>query len=232
MIPSGNPIRFVRTTAIGGLLFLLPMIVVGALIGQLVPIVLTLARFLGAFIPVETPEEIAFVVLLAMGVVLLLCFCAGILAHGPYCRSISEAFENRLMVLFPRYAILKDQMADRFGGTRTKPQMKPVLVRFDDCMRMGFETERYEDAELVAVYMPGSPDPWSGNVALIRDDRVQRLTVDFGTAVGTCEQLGRGSAVLLESSTVSRGHHDRVADTVGGAISPVSRQAISPRRVA
>jgi hypothetical protein len=37
------------------------------------------------------------------------------------------------LLLFPRYTILKDQMAETMGGDQTKPQMKPVIVRFDDC---------------------------------------------------------------------------------------------------
>jgi hypothetical protein len=37
-------IGFLKTTAIGGLLFLLPLIIVGALIGQVVPIVMTVAE--------------------------------------------------------------------------------------------------------------------------------------------------------------------------------------------
>ena len=39
-------IGFLKTTAIGGLVFLLPLIVIGILLGQLVPIVLTVAQFL------------------------------------------------------------------------------------------------------------------------------------------------------------------------------------------
>ena len=42
-----SSIHFLRTTAIGGVLFLLPLIVLGALIGQVVPIVMSIAETLG-----------------------------------------------------------------------------------------------------------------------------------------------------------------------------------------
>ena len=193
---------FLRTTAIGGLLFLLPLIVLGALIGQLVPIVMTIAAALAEFLPVETqtPGGISLLILLAIVIVLLLCFAAGLVARWSLGRRLSDAFEKKLLLFFPRYAILKDQMADSIGGDQTKPQMKPVLVRFDDSSRIGFETERSEDAQLVAVYLPGSPDPWAGKVALISADRIEPLKADFGVAVATCEQLGRGATTLLAES--------------------------------
>ena len=198
-----RPIRFLRTTAIGGLLFLLPLIVLGALIGQVVPIVMTIAGSLGEILPgfVKTPGGIALLMLMAIAVLLLLCFAAGLLARWSLGRSLSVAFEKKLVLFFPRDAILKDQMADSIGGDQAKAQMKPVVVRFDDAVRIGFETERSADLGLVAVYLPGSPDPWAGKVVLVKSDRVESLPADFGDAVATCEQLGRGSAALLAQST-------------------------------
>ena len=91
-----NPFGFVRTTAIGGLLFLLPLIVVGALIGQVVPIVITVAHFLREILPgtFRTPGGLAILILLAIAVVLLLCFAAGVIARNSIGRKFSEAFEK------------------------------------------------------------------------------------------------------------------------------------------
>ena len=203
MKPSGNPIHFLRTTAIGGLLFLLPLVVIGTLVGQVAPIVMTIAEFLGMNLPVflKTPGGISLLILLSIAILLFLCFAAGMLAKWSWGKRLSRAFEKNLLLFFPRYAILKDQMADSIGGKQAKAKMKPVLVRFEDSMRIGFETERNESADLVAVYLPGSPDPWSGKVALMSTDRVDPLNTDFGQAVTICEQLGRGSSALIASSS-------------------------------
>ena len=189
-------IRFLKTTAIGGLLFLLPLIVIGALIGQVVPIVLSVAEVLGEYIPLKTAGGIGLLILLAVVVVLLLCFAAGLLARWSLGKKISENFEKYLLLLFPRYGIIKDQMAGSIGGDETRPSMKPVLARLDDSLRMGFETER-SDAGLVTVYLPGSPDPWLGTVVILSVDRVEPVDMEFGDAVTIFEQLGRGSAALL-----------------------------------
>ena len=194
-------INFLKTTAIGGLLFLLPLIVLGALIGQLVPIVTSVATALHEHIPVKTPSGYAFLTALAIAIVLLLCFGAGVLAKWSLGRKISSAFEKKLTLFFPRYAILKDQMADTIGGDETRPAMKPVLVTFDECSRIAFETER--DKGLVTVFLPGSPDPWAGKTVMVKEERVEKLTSEFGDTASTCEQLGRGSITMATTKLAS-----------------------------
>jgi uncharacterized membrane protein len=196
MSRSKKAIGFLATTAIGGVLFLLPLVVIGALIGQIVPMVMTVAEALGDIIPVKTPGGIALLILLAIVIVLLLCFAAGLLARYSFGKRLAETFEKNLLLFFPRYAILRDQMTDSIGGDDTRPQMTPILARFDDSSRLGFEIERTEGG-LVTVYLPGSPDPWSGSAVLVSADRVKRVDVEFGDAVATCERLGRGSASSL-----------------------------------
>lgn len=190
-------INFLKTTAIGGLLFLLPLIVLAALFGQIAPIVVSVASFLNEYIPVKTATGIAILVGLSIAIILLLCFVAGMFARWSLGRKISVAFEKRLALLFPRYSVLKDQMADTIGGNETRPQMKPVLVMFDEYQRIAFETERDEKKGLATIYLPGSPDPWSGKVVILKLERVTRLDTDFGHAAATCEQVGRGSIATI-----------------------------------
>jgi uncharacterized membrane protein len=189
-------IGFLKTTAIGGLFFLLPLIVMGAVIGQIVPIVLAVATVLYEFVPLKTPAGIALLILLAIVIVILLCFAAGLLARRSFGKRISAGFEKKIMLLFPRYAIFKEQMAGSIGGDATKPNLKPVLAKFDDSLQIGFEASRV-DGGLVTVYLPGAPDPWSGRVVLLTSDRVEPLDVDFGDTLSIFEKLGRDSARLL-----------------------------------
>ncbi len=191
---------FLYTTAIGGLLFLLPLIVVGALVGQVVPIVLSVAKTLGEILPaaVKSIGGVSLLIVLAVLLLLLLCFGAGVLARMSLSRTLSQAFERKLVLLFPRYAILKDQMADSIGGAHAQTQMKPVLVNWAGLKRIAFETERSADGQTVSIYLPGSPDPWAGSVAIFAAEHVEPLDLEFGKAVAICEQLGRGATTACK----------------------------------
>ena len=193
-------IRFLRTTAIGGLLFLLPLIVLGALAAQLAPIVTSIATFIQEHneqIPVHTPAGIALLTSLSIAILLSLCFAAGLIAKWSIGQRVSGLFEKNLLLLFPRYTILKDQMADTIGGRDNRPQMKSVLVKLHDQRLIGFETDRSRDGHQVAVYIPGSPDTWAGYLTLVDADRVESLSMTFGDTVSTCEQLGRGCFEMM-----------------------------------
>lgn len=185
---------FLRTTALGGLIFLLPLIVVGALVGQAAPLLVSAAEFLGTWIPIRSAGGIVLLVLLAIAAIGLLCFLAGLVARLSFGQRFSRWAEKTLQLLFPRYAILRDQMADNVGGDEA-PRLKPVLVEVADGRRLAFESDRAGD--VVAVYLPGAPDTWSGHVVYVPANRVEPLNVDFGTAVTMCEALGRESIPRL-----------------------------------
>jgi hypothetical protein len=51
--------------------------------------------------------------------------------------------------------------------------MSVAAVRFDDLWQIGFEIERFEGGK-VALFLPGSPDPWSG----CRDDPIWLRDLD------------------------------------------------------
>ncbi len=200
-----SKIRFLRTTAIGGLLFLLPLIVVGALIGQVVPIIYSIATTLADFLPGFLKTGLGVTLLLGLStlVLLMICFGAGVIARWSLGKRLSTLFEKNLLLLFPRYAILKDQMADSIGGDHAKAKMKPVLVTFQQTRRIAFETERSEDSTWVAVYFPGAPDAWAGYFAFVDTSCVRPLEAEFGEAVAACEQLGRGCAAWMGGGEAS-----------------------------
>jgi hypothetical protein len=101
--------------------------------------------------------------------------------------------ESRLTMIFPRYAIYKDQLAGGIGGEFVQGELKPVVATMlDGSARLALEVDRTADG-VAAVYFPSAPDSWSGTVAFVPADRVTPLTADFGEVMATFEKLGRNS---------------------------------------
>lgn len=202
MNQPGRVIRFLKTTGIGGIVFLLPLVVIGALLGQAAQIVWMIAGVIGDYVPVKTPSGIALLLLAAIAVLLLLCFAAGLLAQRSLGRAIHGQFEKYLLLLFPRYSIFKDQLSGALGGAGAQAHMPAVLIQMHDSRRVGFLMDRTDD-QLAVVYLPGAPDPWSGQVICVQDDQLQEMHTDFGETVATFERLGRGQGDLLAASSAS-----------------------------
>ncbi|REJ92539.1 MAG: DUF502 domain-containing protein [Planctomycetota bacterium] len=190
-------IGVLKTTALGGVIFLLPLIIIGALLGQIAQVVYAIAGVLGEWLPIKSAEGVALLLALAILIVLLICFIAGFVARRSFGRRFSGFVEKHLVMFFPRYAIIKEQMTGTIGGDETRPTLKPVSVSFSDCSRIGFQVESAGENEPVTIYLPGSPDPWIGSVVLVEPHRVRPLPLEFAEASAVFEQLGRGTAAAL-----------------------------------
>jgi uncharacterized membrane protein len=190
---------FSKTMAVGGLVFLLPLIVVLTLIGQAVPIVVEVARVLNQWLPIHSALGYLLVIVGAVTILVLLCFIAGIAAQRSFVQRIGVAMEKNLLLLFPRYAIFKEQLTGNIGGDFARNGMKPVLVRIQDTSRMALEVERNTEG-MVTIYLPSSPDPWTGAVVFLKAEQVTPLAVEVPVMMSAFERLGRDSLRLIERS--------------------------------
>jgi uncharacterized membrane protein len=190
-----------KTTILGGIIFLLPFAIVVFLLGQLAQIIYSAAAHLDDAIPLPqwTVGGVSAAVVLVTLALLLLCYLAGLAARLSFSRRFSETIERNLLLLFPRYVVWKSQLAANVGVDAAHPGMHPVVVALDDHARIGFEIERAAGGGRVTVYLPGSPDPWTGFVIHVTAERVKPLPLGFHEATALCERMGRGACGALEA---------------------------------
>ena len=82
------------------------------------------------------------------------------------------------------------------GEAREGSEMRPVLARIEDAWQFALVVERV-DADLVAVFVPGAPDPKSGSVYLMTNDRLKTLDVSISEVMKCLKGLGLGARALL-----------------------------------
>jgi uncharacterized membrane protein len=188
MSKRSNPFR---TTVLGGLIFLVPFVVVMLVVGKALAVTRSFATPIAQAIGFERIGGVALVDVLAALLLIGICWLAGLVATSHRGRALHERLDKKLLDLFPRYGFVKS-MTESLAGDGKQATLPVVLVRFDDQSQVAFEVERTDTQ--VVVFLPGSPDPWSGAVSRVTPDRVQRLDVDFQTAVKSIRLLGRGMA--------------------------------------
>ena len=188
-------VDFLRLTLIGGVIFLIPLVIVVAAVGKAFQIMQAVAAPLDRLIPVESVAGIAFVDVLAVIVMVLLCLIAGLAARSPWGRKIYTRLDELLLQMIPGYAWIKG-VTGEISDEQAKATLKPVLARFDDLYQVGFEVDRTDDG-LVAVYLPGAPDPRSGSLSYMTPDRIQGIDAGFTTVSQSFKKLGRGFGAML-----------------------------------
>ena len=188
----------IRTTLVGGVIFLIPLVVVVVVFGKAIHIMQSVAIPLGEMIPVEAVAGIAIVPILTTVIMFASCLAAGMLARSASGQKVYSKLDTVLLQLIPGYAWVKGVT----GGIRDEDAedvLKPVLVKFDDQSQLAFEVDRGVDG-LVAIYIPGAPDPRSGTVSYVTSDRIQPVDVGFKAVTKICKNLGRESTAMLQGN--------------------------------
>ena len=183
--------NFIKTTTIGGIVFMVPIVIIIVILGKAFELMLKVARPIDKLIPIESIGGIAFANLLALLAVLVICFVAGVAARSPLAKKFYRAIDNGLLAI-PGYAFVKAHTDSMKLGQAEAKSMQPVMVRFDDNSQIGFEIERLDNGQVV-IYLPGAPDPWSGRVVYFHTDRVKKLELSVSEAINNVSRLGRGS---------------------------------------
>jgi uncharacterized membrane protein len=197
--------RFVKTTVIGGILFLVPIVIFIAVIGKALEITGKMAAPLAAVLPIDSIGDLAVVHLLALAILVLICFLAGLTARTVIAKKLVEALELNVLSKLPAYALLKTKTQSMLSPEDIE-EMTAVVARFDDSWQIAFEIERIEGGK-VAIFLPGAPDPWSGSVCVVTADRIASLDLSIPYVAKMAKRLGRGANEALRDRLP-------VADTV------------------
>lgn len=194
--------KFILTTILGGVVFLIPFIIVDVLLVKGFMIMHTLAEKVHMFLPLDSIVGLPFVRILALLFLVGSCFVSGLIAKSSWGRNIQNRIDDLLLQLVPGYAWIKG-MTSIVSEEEAAAVLKPVWIRFDDQYQVGFEVERCEEG-LVAIFLPGAPDPRSGTLSYVESDRVEGLDLSFGEVVRNIRKLGLGSAAKISQSKISQ----------------------------
>lgn len=188
---------FVKSTLIGGFLFLLPIGVLLIVMAKLV----VYARRAGEVIHARLfpgAEGNFGPTLFAVLFLLLLAFAAGALARTRLGVALFDKLEAGILARLPVYTVIRQAVADLSGGTvrlAAGQGTEVVEVRLDDMTVLGFLIERRESGDAV-VFLPGAPSALSGSVALVTGDRIAPTDLSPMEVMAGMRRLGAGLAGL------------------------------------
>ena len=193
--------KFLKTTIVGGLLFLVPVVAVVVIIGKALSFMEAVAEPVAEVLPIDSLGGVAIVNVVAAVIVLLVSFLAGLLARTKPARKFADTVENAVLQKIPGYTLVK-------GVTNklTSPDAEgihAVLVSLGHSSRVSIEIERVSN-DRVVVYIPSSPNPWTGEVHIVNSDQVERLDVPITIVIEHVEQLGGGSSRYLGAADAVR----------------------------
>ena len=194
--------KFLKTTLVGGVMFLVPVALVLLALKHAMGFAVRVAHPIAAQFPQVEIAGVALATLIAVLILLLIAFGAGLLARTPTGRRITHWFEESLLGGMPQYRMVKS-MADGLTQVESGQGMQPALLRTDDGWQLAYRLEDLP-GDWVAVFVPQAPTPMSGNVLYVPAQAVQPLDLTMPAAMKLVKSLGLGSAEALHGADLGR----------------------------
>ena len=186
--------EFLKTTVIGGLLVVVPVYFTMLLLAKALGGVLALLGPIVALLPDRVHR---FGTVLAVALVVLVCFVLGLAARTRIGRRVIEIFERRVLERLPGFAMLRS-VVRRVSGTSDDAQFQPVLVEIEEALTPGFIVEEL-DADRFVVLVPSVPTPAAGSLYILPRERVHWVDVPVTEAVAVITRWGAGMGKLVKA---------------------------------
>jgi uncharacterized membrane protein len=189
--------HFLRTTILGGALFLLPIVVLAFVLNKAFDYARRGLKPVAKLIPDQWASGVTMDTVMAIGLIVLLCFLAGLFARTALAQKVMSELESAVLSNVPAYEYLK-QAGSSMMVLGEMAEHPVVLAQVGGAWRLGVQTDVARSG-LTAVFIPNSPNTFSGSVFFVASDKVRPLDVPLRSALACLEQLGAKGGSFLSN---------------------------------
>ena len=192
--------EFFKTTLLGGLFVLLPLLLLYMLLAEAVDLVIAFATPIADLFPKGIFDEVHYKGLLALILIVGVSFIIGLTLRSETGKRMGRWIEDAILGRLPAYKALKG-LTKGFADAGKEGAFKPAMMLSDDGERdPAYVIEEHGDGN-VTVLIPWSPASFAGSVKVVARERIELLDVSMGDfskalgnwGVGVGDILGKGS---------------------------------------
>lgn len=199
---------FVKTTALGGLVVIVPLAILIIVLVQVLDFVAELTAKAVELLPFPFLENPAVLILLALLTTVALCFFTGLLLLTSTGTNIKNRIDHFLEEKVPLYGMLQS-ITKQFAGIDNR-QLTPAEIDLHGTATrvLGFIVEQLPDGRY-SVYVPHSPVLTVGQTYIVDERQVTPLKGSARATVDAVTQWGAGTRFIykerLKKSTETTG---------------------------
>jgi len=203
MVESLNIKAFFKATLFGGVVVILPVVIISFFIKWLFKTITDLIQPLTnyALANNQIPEVVADSLVIA--IIILVCFFVGVVVQTKIGNYLHNVFDDVLIKLAPGYRMIKEVVVQIFGKSEDSPflngQVARVRIFGQECPTevTALITDQHPDGSYT-IFMPTGPNPTSGNIYHVLPEQVTLFPeVPLDSAMRTVIACGAGSGNLF-----------------------------------
>ena len=183
-------VQFLKATLIGGLMIVLPIWVAVLLLLKAITGALGMLRPIAKLLPQTVVHED----LVALGLLVLVCFVVGLLIRTRPGQHLREWLARHVFERIPGFSVVRS-MARQLAGDVTEQSFQPALAEIEDALVPAFIVEKHADGKLT-VFVSSSPTPMAGAIYILPPERVHPVDVPLHKAMVCISKWGTGAAAM------------------------------------
>ena len=193
-------VDFLKTTVIGGLFVLLPVLLLYMLLAEALQLVVGLATPIADLFPKGVFAQVEVPVLIALILIVGVSFLLGLALRSAALSRLGGWIESTVLSRLPAYTVLK-RLTMGFAKEEAAAFKPGLLISTEGWREIAYVIEDHGDGHLT-VLVPWAPTAFSGSVKVVSRDRVEMLDANIGDVskvlslwgMGTRDLMGKGNA--------------------------------------
>ena len=180
--------HFLRTTILGGALFLMPIVVLTFLLNKAFDFARRELKPIAKLIADQLVSEATPETAMAIALIVILCLLAGLLGRTVLTQKIMSRLESAMLSNVPAYGYLKQAGSSMKGlGEIAEPRGARANR---GAWRLGGQTDMVGSG-LTAVFVPNSPTRFRALFFFLASDKVRPLDLPLASTLRCLEQCGK-----------------------------------------
>ena len=194
-----NLLEFLKTTAMGGLFVLLPVLLLYLLLSEALDLIVALATPIADLFPPGTFDKLEFPVIVGLILISGVSFLIGLGMRSETGRRIGGWIERSVLGRLPAYKALKS-LTSGFAEAGKDGAFKAAVLTLSDREReIVYVIEDHGDGSLT-VLVPWVPAAFAGSVKIVDRDRIKILEANLGDVSRALSHWGVGVRELLANN--------------------------------
>lgn len=191
-------LEFLKTTAMGGLFVLLPILLLYLLISEALDLIVAVATPIADLFPKGTFEEVEFPVIVGLILIFGVSFLIGLGLRSEKGRGLGRWIERTVFDRLPGYNALKS-LTTGFAEAGKKGAFRAAVMTSSDGGReLVYVIEDHADGQMT-VLLPWAPSAFAGSVKIVDRKCIEILDANLGDVSRVLSHWGIGTRDLLVS---------------------------------
>lgn len=197
-------IDFIKTTLLGGIAVIIPLILVIMVLIEAVDLVAAVIDPLVELLPVETLGGIEVATILAILIIFGLCFLAGLMTLSSWAVRVGQQIESKILTKIPLYQLVKTASGTISPSSRQGKDLKPAVLEFPDKTSGIVVIIQDHGNGYVTIFIPNAPMVTTGIVRYVEKSRLTLLDASLMEVADVISQWGHGAGKLFDAEKMQK----------------------------